>query len=204
MMETVVLRLYSPARICWILDSVSRPWSRQTPSSETDDLSAVTAEYFCESKCKRNGSVLISHQKRYSDEVSQMRRELTLFLIVGSTSSSIDFLIYSAILHSSTIGISFAKGLSFLVGTVFTYLASRFWTFGHTDHEPGSPWRFGILYILTLIANVAINEISLKYLSDVRFSVPFAFLITTGISASLNFFGMKWFVFKASTVSEAQ
>jgi putative flippase GtrA len=33
-------------------------------------------------------------------------------------------------------------------------------------------------------------------------AVPVAFLIATGVSAALNFLGMKLFVFKASSLTE--
>ena len=133
-----------------------------------------------------------------------IRRELTLFLIVGSASVLLDFLIYSSIVRSAPVSIGVAKGSSFLVGTVFTYFANRFLTFGHIDHQEGSLWRYGILYVLTLSANVIVNALALTILRDVRPAVPLAFLTATGISASLNFIGMKWFVFRTSTFPEIQ
>lgn len=133
-----------------------------------------------------------------------IRRELILFLIVGSASVLLDFLIYSSIVHSAAVSTGVAKGSSFLIGTVFTYFANRFLTFGHIEQQEGSSWRYGILYVLTLSANVIVNSVALMLLRDVRQAVSLAFLSATGISASLNFIGMKWFVFRPSDFSEMQ
>jgi putative flippase GtrA len=133
-------------------------------------------------------------------KVLMIRRELSFFLIVGAASVLLDFIIYSSLVRLGAITVSVAKGSSFLVGTVFTYFANRFLTFGHMDHQDGSPWRYGLLYMLTLSANVIVNAAALMLFRDARPAVPLAFLAATGVSASLNFIGMKWFVFRSSTV----
>lgn len=133
-----------------------------------------------------------------------IRRELFRFLIVGSVSVLLDFLIYSSIVRSGEVSVGIAKGSSFCVGTAFTYFANRFFTFGHIAHQEGSPWRYGLLYVLTLSTNVIVNTISLMLLRGPCSAVPLAFLTATGISASLNFIGMKWFVFRASIFPEIQ
>ena len=131
-----------------------------------------------------------------------IRRELSLFLIIGSASVLLDFIIYSGLTQFHAITVSLAKGSSFLVGTFFTYFANRFLTFGHINQQGGSPWRYGLLYMFTLSANVVINKVALVVLRDVPSAVPLAFLTATGVSASLNFLGMKRFVFRSRTLQE--
>ena len=97
-----------------------------------------------------------------------------------------------------------AKATGFLVGTLFAYFANRFWTFGHKSHITGSAWRFSALYVSTLGANVLINALALKLLADVVASIQLAFLLATGVSACLNFLGMKLFVFKQIPAPELQ
>jgi putative flippase GtrA len=97
-----------------------------------------------------------------------------------------------------------AKVTGFLVGTLFAYFANRFWTFGHKLHAPGSAWRFAVLYASTLGANVLINSLTLKLLAGTAVAFELAFLLATGISASLNFLGMKLFVFKPIPAPELQ
>jgi putative flippase GtrA len=125
-----------------------------------------------------------------------IRRELAIFLIVGSLSVLIDFVTYRGLAVIAAVHIDTAKAVSFLVATIFAYFTNRFWTFGHTAPQAGSPWRFGFLYALTLGANVMVNALVLALLAGTRAAVPLAFLVATGVSATLNFLGMKMFVFR--------
>lgn len=132
-----------------------------------------------------------------------IKRELVLFSIVGSMTVLIDFVTYS--LASSTwVGVDSAKAGGFLAGTVFAYTANRFWTFGHTAYRPGSAWRFGALYLVTLGTNVMINASVLQFLAGARAAVQLAFLVATAVSAAMNFLGMKLFVFKVSSGAESK
>ena len=131
-----------------------------------------------------------------------IRRELAVFLIVGSLTVVIDFLAYRKLLWSGVLPLSMAKATSFLIGTAFAYFANRAWTFNRQSHASGSAWRFMLLYALTLGANVVINATVLHLLTDaamVTSAMHIAFLLATGVSAFLNFVGMKLFVFKSAT-----
>jgi len=123
-----------------------------------------------------------------------IRRELAIFLVVGVTTVLIDFTVYRGLVWSG-VGISVAKTVGFLAGTVFAYVANKVWTFGRTSHSPGSIWRFALLYSVTLGANVLINALALHALAGSALAVQIAFLLATGTSATLNFIGMKYFVF---------
>ena len=114
-----------------------------------------------------------------------IKRELGIFLIVGSLTVLVDYLVYRGVIW---IGVDLAKGIGFLTGTLFAFIANRFWTFGHKSHAPGSAWRFIFLYLSTLLVNVAVNALALKVMTDTMTAVRLAFLIATGVSASLNFF----------------
>jgi putative flippase GtrA len=93
-----------------------------------------------------------------------IKRELAIFLIVGTLTVMIDFLTYRGLVWAQLLGVDSAKGLGFLTGTVFAYFANRFWTFGHKTHAVGSAWRFIILYSLTLATNVLVNAFLMSYL----------------------------------------
>lgn len=124
-----------------------------------------------------------------------IKREFGIFLIVGSLTVLVDFAVYRGLLWLDVTSIDLAKGVSFLAGTVFAYFANRFWTFGHQSIAAGSVGRFAALYLSTLIANIAVNALALKALIDAPSSLQWAFLLATGVSAILNFLGMKFFVF---------
>jgi putative flippase GtrA len=131
-----------------------------------------------------------------------MKRELAIFLIAGLLATLIDFLIYRALIHFNPLGLSslnIAKGIGFIGGTIFAYFANRFWTFQQQTTGSGSVTRFILVYILGLSANIAINYLSIDRLSEViitpEYIILIAFVLATGVSATLNFIGMKFFVF---------
>lgn len=127
-----------------------------------------------------------------------IRREISIFLVVGTLTVLVDFLTYRG-LFSMQCPVDVAKGISFVCGTVFAYFANRFWTFGHKQPGPGSVQRFALLYALTLAANVSVNAAMLMLLSkQAAWALQIAFLSATAVSASMNFVGMKLFVFRGS------
>jgi len=127
-----------------------------------------------------------------------IKRELGLFLLVGVLTVLIDYLTYYALSMGPTLPLGSAKGAGFIAGTVFAYFANRFWTFGYKPHARSSLVRFAFLYSLTLLINVAINELTLTALVTLPGSMQIAFLIATVVSATMNFIGMKLFVFKTN------
>ena len=132
-----------------------------------------------------------------------IKRELSKVLIVGFLTVLVDFLTYRGLDWTELTGVDWAKAIGFITGTVFAYVANRIWTFGDKEHVPGSVWRFCILYASTLVANVFVNAQALAFLIDAPFAIQIAFLSATGVSATLNFLGMKYFVFRTKSVSEA-
>ena len=130
-----------------------------------------------------------------------IKRELTIFLIVGLLTVSIDFSIYRGLIYLGLDSVNIAKGLGFIGGTIFAYFANRFWTFKQQDTRSGSVGRFATVYIIGLSANVLVNYLSILILShftnltDYQQAILLAFLLATSVSATLNFLGMKFFVF---------
>ena len=128
-----------------------------------------------------------------------IKRELYLFLIVGSLTVLVDFITYRGLVFVQLLNVSTAKAAGFLTGTTFAYFANRFWTFGHLPDSAGSVWRFILLYAATLASNVYINALMLDKLARLTIAVQAAFILATGTSAILNFLGMKFFVFRAAS-----
>ena len=131
-----------------------------------------------------------------------IKRELRIFIIVGLMTVAIDFALYRSLLHLTLFGaenLNVAKGISFIGGTLFAYMANRFWTFNQQPIRTGSFGRFIAVYILGLTANIGVNYLAITFFNVFfgisEYSVILAFLSATCISASLNFIGMKYFVF---------
>ena len=127
-------------------------------------------------------------------------KELLVFLFVGFTSVAIDFLVYHLAL---LMGIEYdvGKSIGFIVGATFAYFANKFWTFGHVNVSYGSHFRFILVYACNLGANVSINRLALEFLPFEVNKVTIAFILATGVSAALNFLGMKFFVFTKSEMT---
>ena len=133
-----------------------------------------------------------------------IKRELAIFLVVGATTVLLDFVSYRGLVEFEMMAVDIAKATGFLIGTLFAYFANRFWTFGHRQQFYNSAWRFVVLYASTLAANVMINSLALKLFVDATAVTLLAFFVATGVSATLNFLGMKFFVFRPIPASEFQ
>lgn len=135
-----------------------------------------------------------------------LRREIKIFIVVGLLTVLIDFLTYRGLLWSHLLGTNMAKASGFLAGTLFAYVANRFWTFNQTRHASGSAFRFMIVYLCNLGVNVLTNSLVLRELATSNISLNIhsagrvfvAFLFATLLSATLNFLGMKFYAFKAA------
>ena len=133
---------------------------------------------------------------------TSIRRELGIFLIVGSIAVGIDFLSYHGLMYFKPLGlesINIAKAFGFISGTVFAYFANRFWTFKQQTTSFDSVYRFAIVYIFGLASNIVINHLSITWFSSPTITLDvtlfIAFILATSVSCALNFIGMKFFVF---------
>jgi putative flippase GtrA len=127
-----------------------------------------------------------------------MKRELIVFLVVGTLTVLIDLAVYHTLL-ALALPIAAAKAIGFVAGTIFAYFLNKIWTFTSQGTIGAEGWRFVLLYGTTLLAHVGLNSLTLMALPEARASFHFAFILATGVSASLNFLGMKFFVFVPRT-----
>lgn len=135
-----------------------------------------------------------------------MRRELLIFLAVGILAVLIDYAVYRLLLLAGIIGINLSKGMGFIAGMIFGYFANRAWTFSYKEKDIGNILRFILVYALSLGLNIGINGIVLHLsegwrIGNVPIAIQLAFLIATGVSASFNFTGMKWFIFRKTSIN---
>ena len=122
--------------------------------------------------------------------MSKIKKELERFLVAGLSAVGTDLVMYYILLNFMPHDIS--KAVSFLLGTVVAFVINKYWTFEKHEKSYKEILKFGILYSLTLGANVMTNKMILEYTS----LVFLAFLVATGVSTVLNFIGQKWWVFK--------
>ncbi|MEM9214758.1 MAG: GtrA family protein [Cyanobacteria bacterium P01_F01_bin.150] len=124
------------------------------------------------------------------------RTQLFRFLLTGGSTVLIDLLVYKTLLF--WLPPSFAKAISFLCGTAYAYQVNRTWTFSAGSANIRQALRFIAVYGTNLVVNVGVNAYMLSLLpTSLSFRINIAFLVSTSISALLNFLGMKLLVFKA-------
>ena len=123
--------------------------------------------------------------------MSQIKKELKRFLVAGFSAVGTDLLFYYILLNFLSHDIS--KGISFLIGTIVAYVINKYWTFEKHERSYKEMIRFGILYSITLVANILTNKSVLDISSEMVF---LAFLSATSVSTVLNFLGQKLWVFR--------
>lgn len=121
--------------------------------------------------------------------------ELSRFLVVGFATVGVDYLSYQLFLAFG-LPVALAKSSGFITGTVFAYFANKLWTFSGSTPAKNSAFRFSVIYASTLALNVLVNSFVLHLLAGFPSAVQIAFVIATGASATANFLGMKFYVFR--------
>tara|TARA_B100000575_G_scaffold10020_1_gene7381 strand:- start:6424 stop:6828 length:405 start_codon:yes stop_codon:yes gene_type:complete len=121
--------------------------------------------------------------------------KLFRFLIIGSLTVIIDFILYS-ILYLIGFSSLISKSLGFISGTIFAYFANRSLTFKSNKKGLFIFINFLLLYILSLFMNVVINEAMLDFYLFGKLNYLISFIVATGFSATLNFMVMNFILFK--------
>lgn len=118
-------------------------------------------------------------------------KEIYKFLIVGSSSVLLDFIIYR-ILVNNGLDISLSKLLSFVSGSVFGFILNKYWTFNSKKKTFREIIYYIILYTITAYLNTGVN----KFVLGLYTNTTFSFLCATGVSTVINFLGQKFIVFR--------
>jgi len=117
-----------------------------------------------------------------------IKRTGILFITVGVGATLTDYCIYKY-LTLSNLQPEAAKILSFMGGTVVGYFGNTRVTF---KSKSGNLFRYGAIYFVSLVLNTTINMI-LRFIFD---NLTIAWLIATCVSVSVNFLGLRYFVFR--------
>tara|TARA_B100000586_G_C19854959_1_gene320272 strand:- start:65 stop:436 length:372 start_codon:yes stop_codon:yes gene_type:complete len=120
-----------------------------------------------------------------------INKQITRFSFAGVSAVGVDLLSYYLLIDYMSYDL--AKTISFILGAVVAYLLNKFWTFEKYDFSYQEIIMFATLYMISLGANVLVNKLMLQLTNNM---VLIAFLCATATSASMNFIGQKWWVFK--------
>ena len=146
-------------------------------------------------------------------------KQLTKFGLAGISAVCVDLFAYY--LLSQFLDVNLSKALSFASGTLVTYNLNKYWTWRQTDKNNLRLVWFLLLYAISMVINVAVNSLALKYLPNTEILVQIrdlgmevkqlfamktekfvAFFIATAVSSIFNFLGQKYWIFKDKSSSE--
>jgi putative flippase GtrA len=132
------------------------------------------------------------------DSRSRFLKQLLRFLVVGGSSVAVDLICYAVLLnHMDRIA---AKGLSYLAGVLFGFAGNKFWTFESQRRSYSEPAIYFLLYLSTMVLNIAINSWVFHNLQNWNraedASQLLAFLVATGVTTVINFLGLKHLAFR--------
>jgi len=125
-----------------------------------------------------------------------IRRELNFFILNGIVSVALAYFVYRVLVFEIIFDVNWANGVAYISGMLYGFFSNRKWAFQDRGFVTNKKiTRYILLYMLTLIVNVTINATILNNLKGVYGAVIFSFLIAIGFSTTLNFIGLKYFVY---------
>lgn len=131
------------------------------------------------------------------DGVKETLGQALRFVPIGFATVGLDFVAYQLLLMLG-LDVTVSKTVSFLAGAVFAFFANRTFTF-RAAGGASALFKFALVYLTSLLVNVTVNGVALaalKGLLPMAAGLLIAWFIATGTSAAVNFFGMKFYVFR--------
>ncbi len=117
-------------------------------------------------------------------------RQILRFLVVGGTAFFVDYFIY--LLTAMFFDILFAKAISFIIATVYTYLLNKLWTFNSKEFQKYEIVKLIIQYTFSMSVNTLVNKIVF-----IIFEIKIIGVIAaTSVCLIINYLGLKYFVFR--------
>ena len=127
--------------------------------------------------------------------LTKYKKELR-FLVVGGTSTLLDFIIY--ILLSSKIDVNISKLISMSISCIYSFFINKNWTFSNKDN-------INIIlilkYILGQILNICINTLTNYFVYKICSFKIISFIIATIVAMIFNFLYQNYIVFKRKNAS---
>lgn len=115
------------------------------------------------------------------------------FLLVGGSSTLIDFIIY--LLLSMHLDITISKVLSMVVASFFSYMVNKKWTF---VYDGKTNFNLIFKYIFSQLINISVNTFVNTFIYNWLGLKIIAFVIATGVAMIVNYLLQKFLVFKRS------
>lgn len=125
--------------------------------------------------------------------IATHRIQLLKFGLIGLST----FIVFYSIFHFSfkclLVDYRISISLAYLISILFHYSCQRFFTFGGGGNFVNSSWRYLLMLLLNYLITLTIAWIIVEALHYSPSLAPFA---STAFTTGMNFFMMKYFVFK--------
>ena len=113
------------------------------------------------------------------------------FLVVGGSSTLLDFIKY--ILLTTNLNITISKFMSMTVSSIYSFLINKNWTFNNKNKIT---FILTFKYILCVFINIFVNTTSNTLIFNLTNNKIISFLFATGIAMIVNYTIQKKIVFK--------
>jgi len=125
-------------------------------------------------------------------------KEMRKFIVVGLGSTMVNYTIFFVFFKILSFYYLLASGAGFLTGLFFSYTFNRLWTF---ESQNEKKFREFILYASVCLVSLAVSLLALEFqVAFLHIDPLLANIVSIGISAVLNFIGLKIFVFKIQII----
>jgi len=116
-----------------------------------------------------------------------------IYIIVGGINTGVDFVAFQLLYFLTPIGATIAQGLSYTIGVTCSFILNRKLTF--RDHVKAAIARQAGKFLVVNLASLLVSMLGIHLLTGAGISAFFAKIAITGVTAIMNYFGYKWFVF---------
>lgn len=130
---------------------------------------------------------------------TKVRHQLSSFILGGLIAVTLDWCTFFVLIHFCGISPNISKPISFLVGTVFAFYYNGIFSF-QSNLGKSQFVRHLILYAFSMTINLTVFTLSMRF--SPTFLVPKSLLslgLATSISTTINFVGMRNWVFKVKS-----
>ena len=129
-----------------------------------------------------------SIQKR----IQAYKRPLT-YLLVGGINTGVDFVAFQLLYLLTPLTGAVCQGISYTLGISCSFILNRKFTF--RDRVKAAITRQAGRFLLVNLASFLAGVLGIHLLIQTGLSAPIAKIAITGVTAVMNYFGYKWFVF---------
>ena len=123
--------------------------------------------------------------------VVQKYKSQARFLVVGGSSTLLDFAIY--MLLSTKVDITISKCISMSISSIYSFFINKNWTFSDSEKIT---IVLALKYILCVLINIGVNTLVNTLTFIITNNKIISFIIATGIAMIVNFVIQKEVVFR--------